>query len=78
VGSKCGAFYVGDQILRLEIEDIYFLTGFSNREVAIVLVEGWRESTNLLDQYIVQYLRDGAHIYEMVHIRVVTSCLYRM
>ena len=27
----------------------------------MVLAEGWRESTEPVDQYIVQYCRDGAH-----------------
>ena len=33
-------FMVGDQILWLEIEDEYFLTGFSHRGATIVLVKG--------------------------------------
>lgn len=49
-----------DQILRLEIEDIYLLTGLSQRGVILVLVRGQQESTNPVDQYIVQYCRDGA------------------
>lgn len=50
---------VGDQILLLDIEDIYFLIGFSQRGATMVLDRGRRESTELVDQYIVQYCRDG-------------------
>lgn len=52
---NAGHFMVGDQILRLGIEDIYFLIGLSWRGMMVVLSGGWRESTEPVDQYIVQY-----------------------
>ena len=55
-----GNFMVGDQILWLEIEDIYFLTRLSWRGEITLLARGWRELTEPVDQYIVQYRRDGA------------------
>lgn len=58
---NAGHFMVGDQILRLEIEDIYFLTGLSQRGATLVLVGGRQESTEPVDQYIVKYCCDGAH-----------------
>lgn len=56
-----GNSMVGDDILWLEIEDIYFLTGLSHRGVTMGLDGGQQESTNLVDQYIVKYSQDGAH-----------------
>ena len=56
-----GHSMVDDNILRLELEDIYFLTSWSHRGVTVVLAGFRRESTNSVDQYIVQYYRDGAH-----------------
>ena len=55
-----GHFMVGDQIFRLEIEDIYFLIRLSRRGATIVLVRGRQESTDPMDQYIVQYCCDYA------------------
>ena len=39
--QDAGDFMVGDQILRLEIEDIYFLTWLSQIGAMEVLVEVW-------------------------------------
>lgn len=55
-----GHFMVGDQILHLEIEDVYFITRLSHRGVRVVLVRGRWDSSNPLDQYVVQYYQDGA------------------
>ena len=56
-----GKFLVGDQTLQLEIEEISFLTRLSQRGATMVLVRGQREPTDPVDQYIVQYCRDGVH-----------------
>lgn len=48
-----GHFIVGDQILRLEIDDIYFLTRFFRRGATVVLDRGQREYIETVDQYIV-------------------------
>ena len=48
-----GHFMIGDQILLLEFEDVYFLKGLSHRRVTVVLVRGRRESSDPMDQYVV-------------------------
>jgi hypothetical protein len=48
-----GHFKVGDQILRVEIEDIYILTVVSHRGATMVLARGQWEASDLVDQNIV-------------------------
>lgn len=52
---------VGHQILRLEIENIYFLTRLAHRGGTVVLARRCREYTEPVDQYIMQYCQDGVH-----------------
>ena len=52
-------FIVQDQILNLEMEDMYFLTGFSHFGATMVLVGGKRGGIDRVDDYVVQYCHPG-------------------
>ena len=43
-------FMVGDQILLLEIEDVYFLNGLSRKGMTVVLAGGRRQYIDLVDR----------------------------
>jgi hypothetical protein len=52
-------FVVRDQVLTLEMEDIYFLTGLSRRGATVVLVGGKRGGAERVDDYVARYCHPG-------------------
>jgi hypothetical protein len=54
-------FVVRDQVLTLEMEDMYFLTGLSHRGATMVLVGGKRGGAERVDDYVTHYCHPGTH-----------------
>jgi hypothetical protein len=48
-------FVVQDQVLTLEMEDIYFFMGLSHRGATVVLVGGKRDGAKWVDDYMARY-----------------------
>ena len=67
------AFRVGPYILKIEMEDIYFLTGLSKRGEELVFNSNW-ESEFSTEDYIKEFYREGTHkVSEKIPIKDVGS-----
>jgi hypothetical protein len=55
----CQHFVVRDQVLNLEVEDIYFLTRLSHHGVTVFLVGARRGSVEKVDDYVAHYCHPG-------------------